>query len=125
LLICSMPADDTAVVPGYWTHQINGLRHRLLNMTNIDFEQRYQEAIAEMLGTSMTDQEGIPTLPELMEAIKQGTDCEQIPSPTFEAFFVWWDTFTAYDQMDTATNAADQKPILKVAYEALKASGDL
>lgn len=94
-------------------------------MTNIDFEQRYQEAIAEMLGTAMTDKEGIQTLPELMEAIKQGSDCEQIPSPTFEAFFDWWDTFTAYDQMDTETIAADQKPILKVAYEALKASGDL
>lgn len=94
-------------------------------MTNIDFEQRYQEAIAEMLGTAMTDPEGIPTLPELIEAIKQGCDCEQIPSPTFEAFFDWWDTFTAYDQMDTETNAADQKPILKVAYEALKASGYL
>lgn len=94
-------------------------------MTNIDFEQRYQEAIAEMLGTAATYPVGIPALPELMEAIKQGSCCEQIPSPTFEAFFDWWDTFSAYDQLDTDTKAADQKPILKVAYEALKASGDL
>lgn len=92
---------------------------------NIDFEHLYSDAIAEMLHAAPNRPETIPSLPDLMEAIRQGADCEQVPSPTFEAFFDWWDTFTAYDQLDEGINAADHKPILKVAYDALKASGRL
>lgn len=94
-------------------------------MNNIDFEQRYSDAITEVLSTAPNCRSNIPTLPELMEDILQGESCEQLPSPTFEAFFDWWDTFTAYDQMDEGFNAADHKPILRVAYDALKASGHL
>lgn len=94
-------------------------------MSKVDFEQRYKEAVAEMQVATQTDPATLPSLPQLMNAIKEGSECEQEPSPTFEAFFDWWDTFTAYDQLATGINAADHKPILKVAYEALKASGDL
>ena len=38
-------------------------------MTNIDFEQSYNEAIDEMLRTAPNDPEQILTLPELQSAI--------------------------------------------------------
>jgi hypothetical protein len=92
-------------------------------MINIDFEQAYREAIVEVLAVAPDDAAQIPSLPDLMIAIRQGVECEQLPSDTFEMFFDWWDTFTAYDQLDEGINAENHRPILKVAYEALKASG--
>ncbi|MCF5374495.1 hypothetical protein [Pseudomonas syringae] len=94
-------------------------------MSNIDFEQLYSEAITEMLAKTPNEPEQIPSLSDLKWAILQGVDCEHQPSPTFAAFFDWWDVFTAYDQMEEGIKATDHKPILRVAYAALKASGDL
>lgn len=94
-------------------------------MSNIDFDQLYSEAITEMLAKAPNEPEQIPSLSDLKSDILQGVDCEQQPSPTFEAFFDWWNVFTGYDQMEEGINAADHKPILRVAYAALKASGEL
>lgn len=93
------------------------------DMSTPDFEHLYSDAIAEMLQAAPNEPENIPTLPELMNAIREGADGEQLLFPNFEAFFAWWDTFTAYDQMDEGFSADDHKPILKVAYQALSAEG--
>lgn len=86
---------------------------------NVDFEHLYTDAITEMLHAAPNCPENIPSLTDLIEAIRQGADFEKEAS-TFETFFNWWDTFTAYDQLDEGISAADHKPILKVAYYALK-----
>jgi hypothetical protein len=101
-----------------------------LDMTNIDFEQSYNEAIDEMLRTAPNDPEQILTLPELQSAIttafaEASADDALVKFDDFDGFFKWWDTLTAYEQMDEDFNAEDHKPILKVAYDSLKASGKL
>ena len=99
-------------------------------MTDIDFDQSYNEAISEVLETAPNDPEHIPTLPELQAAITKAFEDaagdDAAPGlPDFEAFFAWWDTLTAYDQMDEGFSAKDHKPILRVAYASLKAAGRL
>lgn len=99
-------------------------------MSNIDFESSYNEAITEMLHTAPNDPEQIPTLAALKAAItKEFEDAAEdgalVEFNDFDGFFAWWDTTTAYDQMDEEFNAEDHKPILRVAYAALKASGQL
>ncbi|HDS1721753.1 hypothetical protein NPS53_09590 [Pseudomonas putida] len=93
-------------------------------MSNLDFEKLYGEALAQMTRDG-SDAASLPSLAELKDFILQGQQCEQEPSPTFNAFFDWWNYFTAIEQMEEGYDAQDRKPILRVAYDALKASGHL
>lgn len=92
-------------------------------MSTVDFDDLYSDAIAEMLHSAPNEPENIPSLPDLLHAIREGADGEQFLFPTFESFFAWWDTFTGYDQLDEQQSAADHKPILRVAYQALTVEG--
>ena len=65
-------------------------------MTNIDFEQSYNEAIDEMLRTAPNDPEQILTLPELQSAIttafaEASADDALVKFDDFDGFFKWWD----------------------------------
>ncbi|NVL49844.1 hypothetical protein F2S72_08840 [Pseudomonas syringae pv. actinidiae] len=94
-------------------------------MSNLDFEHQYREAVAEMARAGAPDAITLPSLVELTAAIIHGAEGEHVPAQTFDEFFEWWDAFTGYDQLDEGAKAIDHKPLLKVAYDALKTSGHL
>lgn len=92
-------------------------------MNTDTLDHLYSEALTEVLESGPSEPEGIPTLPELMAAIRETVGDEKLAFPSFELFFDWWDVTTAYDQMDENASAAAHKPILKVAYQGLVAEG--
>ncbi|WP_104963030.1 hypothetical protein [Pseudomonas sp. XWY-1] len=94
-------------------------------MISLDFNIKYSQAATQLIRAGICSAEHIPSLDDMKDAILQGQECEQISSPYFEAFFDWWDYYTAIEQIESGFSAEDQKPILLVAYEALIASGEL
>lgn len=88
-----------------------------MNTTN--HEQDFNDAVDDLVANGGCDADDLPTLQELMQAIKDTVDDEPLKFPTFEDFFSWWDVTTAFDQLDTEQCAERHKPALKVAYDAL------
>lgn len=94
-------------------------------MSSIDFEKRYSAAAAQMVAAGVCSAERIPSFTYLKAEILEGRQCEQYSSPSFHAFFDWWDHYTAYEQLESGFYSQDQIPVLMVAYDALIVSGEL
>lgn len=94
-------------------------------MSNIDFEKRYSAAAAQMVAAGVCSSERIPSFTDLKAEILAGQECEQYSSPSFHAFFDWWDHYTAYEQIVNGFYAQAQIPVLMVAYDALIESAEL
>ena len=80
-------------------------------MTDINFEKLYSDATAQVIKGGVSA-ELIPSLAEMKHDILEGEQCEQIPSPSFEDFYDWWNHYSIMHQLENGYSADDLIPCL-------------
>ncbi|MBF3053162.1 hypothetical protein HKW90_01905 [Pseudomonas aeruginosa] len=93
-----------------------------MNNSSACYEQRY----SELLGSIAWEFDNPPPSFVEMKAHVQGL-LEDDGEPAlvarsfgdFNAFFTWFDTVTAFDQMDAEESAEDLRVLLEVVYQAI------
>lgn len=96
------------------------------NNATTSYEQRY----SELLGSIFWEFDNPPPSFSEMKAHVQGL-LEDDGEPAsmarsfgdFNAFFTWFDTVTAFDQMDAEESAEDLRVLLEVVYQSICADG--
>lgn len=91
-------------------------------MSHVRYRESYEAAAAQIPAD-----EPLPSFEEMIESLQALLDADGhdegarqlLAFQNFEAFFTWFDTVTAFDQMDTDQSAEDHKPLLQLAFDAL------
>ncbi|WP_346798087.1 hypothetical protein R5M92_04205 [Halomonas sp. Bachu 37] len=64
-----------------------------------------------------------PSYDAMRAAVIEGLDGEVLCFTSFQAFFDWWDTLTAYEQADFDESSEDHRALLHVVYQSLVSEG--
>lgn len=97
-----------------------------MNNSSASYEQRY----SELLGSIAWEFDNPPPSFAEMKAHVQGLlEDDGAPAAVarryegFDDFFKWFDTVTAFDQMDSEESAEDLRVLLEVVYQSICADG--